>query len=205
MNLTSKGLLKVCISAPGVIVGLACLYLISLGWPYAASTAAWVQAIGSVLAIIAAIWIADRGHQRDRERALLDALIGEAAAARLAECVAHEAASAVLGLGAQWESGLFLGGNISTLRIEQVDNTFRALIQQPVPPRIVSTLFIAIGEVAEAFVDIKRWQLLGAPDDWRDVLQRRASTIYSCRLTFELEYERLASLTGVPFIKRMGV
>lgn len=69
-----------------MLAALACLALVQwLGWSRLLdilmhpATASWVQAVGSIAAIGAAIWISHRQHERDREARVQEALEKEVA------------------------------------------------------------------------------------------------------------------------------
>lgn len=66
MELNGKVVLMGLVSPLGVVCILVVVWLISMGWPYGEVAAAWVQAIGSVVAIFTA-WIFPYVHDLKRE------------------------------------------------------------------------------------------------------------------------------------------
>lgn len=201
------GSIKRYINVPNVSFGLAVAFVIALGWPWEEEAAAWVQAFGSIAAIIAAFLVADRSHAKDRESARLAALENDLRAAKLAESAAFEAACSVFGIKVQLASGAIPlnAGGISTLRLNEADKTLRSLLTQPLSPGVIGCIFIIINELAEVFLEIKSWGPLG-PQNYNEArrgLLHRHSTVMSCRLTIEQDYLRIASLSGAPVTIRV--
>ncbi|MEK8080735.1 hypothetical protein [Pseudomonas sp. XK-1] len=186
------------VSPPAAFLAISLYFL-----PWSAVTApAWVQAFGSIAAIVAAFLVAERSHARDRESARMASLENDLRAAKLVESAAHEAASSVQGIYVQLQSGsAFLHRDgISTLRLIEADKTLRSLLTQPLSPGVIGCIFIIINHLAEVFLEIKQWPALGPSnlEVARGNLLKRQWAISDCRSTIEQDYLRIAGLIGTP-------
>ncbi|MCL6692279.1 hypothetical protein M8R19_26680 [Pseudomonas sp. R3.Fl] len=182
---------------------IAAVWVWSLPWE-SNNAPGWVQAIGSVLAIGAAIWIAERTHNRDRTRSERSALLEEVRVAWLAECATYEAMAAVYSLQDQLNEGRLLSDKgIHLARLEQAGEMLRAILTQQLPHRLVNTTFQAISYVAEVVSAVAGWSPILPSEHCEVILQRHATSIGECRVTIEQEYRRLAQQAGVAFTQRI--
>ncbi|MGF0336749.1 hypothetical protein [Ectopseudomonas toyotomiensis] len=123
--------------------------------------AAWVQAVGSITAIGAAIWISERGHRRDREIANQAKLDELCRVVGLAERGVYECFLAL-----QTLSG---GSPIHTYlaRIEQSAEILRMVFMEQLPYETASDVCSALAHVAEIKREVCIWVDTEFPDDWK--------------------------------------
>lgn len=183
-------LLKGLCASPVVVV--AAYGLICLPWD-SNNAPLWVQAIGSVGAILVAVWVTDRGHRHQLEAAKLKALADDSQAAWVCECAFREVVSA---LGEASDGDLFRMPGIMSSRVQRSGETLRQLLGQRVPHRLVDTVFTAIAEVEGAATDIALLRNSDAIEDYARFFQQRIATMRALQTTCQTEHLRLARLSG---------
>lgn len=109
--------------------------------------AAWVQAVGSIAAIIGAFMVAQRTHQLERQLKAEEALQEEVDALYFAEHAAYEAYSAVHKVAGYATSAPYM---IGLARLEEVQYTLRNLLKRSLPVEVCSSIFVAQEQVSEA-------------------------------------------------------
>ncbi|WP_137822151.1 hypothetical protein [Pseudomonas sp. D(2018)] len=144
MGISFSWMVKFVLSVPGVVSLLALGYLVYLGAPYSEVGAAWVQAVGSVLAIIVAVVVANHESKarareaRQQDRETLKKVIG----------VVRFVTEAQRGVGNILIEG-FLRGADTSHAFEILDES-ASLLEQ------VEFKQISVAEVALAWLEFKR-------------------------------------------------
>ena len=167
--------------------------------------AAWVQAVGSILAIVAAFLVANRAHELQRNAAHKVSLESEARAAYLAECAAFEAACAIKGCLDQGKNFLKTM-RVSDARIQESRRVLRNVLSQPLSGNTVHHIFLIQEQLSEVIAQIEIWnRTLGPTQDHLDDIKRRVRTVLACRKVINREYVDIANTAEVGVRHRMGV
>jgi len=157
------------------------LFVVLCHFGVESTAAAWVQAVGSVGAILTAVWVSERGHKRDRERAEKEAagectrLIG------LAERAVYEAVCAIEQLPivlADYIAGAAIQLNL--VRLEQVADILRGVILQPLPHSTAKNVFEVLAHVAELSTEVRSWSSINHPPDWRSRINAHFVVVNRC-------------------------
>lgn len=155
---------------------------------------AWVQAIGSVGAILVAIWISERGHKRDSEAEKKASYADLSRMAWVCECACQEAIFAL----AEASSGkLFTKEGLSSERVQRCADTVRGFLANDLPHRLVNTMFTVIAELESASNDIAMLRENIAVADYEEWFKPRIAVIKACQSMCQAEHLRLAKLAGI--------
>jgi len=166
--------------------------------------AAWVQAFGSIAAIVGAFLVAQRTHQLERKAKAEESTQLEVDALHFAENAAYEAYSSVhqaAGFAASAPYMIGLG------RMEEVRHTLRSLLSKPLPTDIFSWIFVVQEQVSEALNAAERVKKdFAAPGYFRqnDIqeLEYRRDTLADARRVIASLYWARAALAGIAYNPR---
>lgn len=205
-------------------VAVGILFLLFLAVLYAKwstnSVAAWVQAVGSVLAILAAVWVAEQSHRRDieradqahnreRQRAEQAERDEEIRFAWVAECAAAEIDSALERLVVDIHIGLPTDvTNMDVMRVQQSKEILSSLLLMKLPHPIVDKVFWE-ASIASSFLGLfEKWHRNPTSDTtqrnlramqveaYRDEAKKRWISIYN-------EYARLSREAGAQYTSKV--
>lgn len=166
--------------------------------------AAWIQAVGSIAAIVAAFMVANNAHERQVEGARRSAQESEARAAHLAECAAYEAILA-LGKCANYVWDPLTANSYSAVRLRESRRVLRGTLAQPLPNKVVSGIFSIQEELSETIGMLEGLGPLGANNEQIKEFKRRAKTSRVFYATIQQEYLAICSRAGVSATVRVGV
>lgn len=192
--------LKGLLASPILIVAVYCLFAIPWG---NAAAPNWVQAIGSIGAIAAALAVAEMGHRRERERVAREKLLEEVQLMLVADRTLAAAADSVdelsgvvLRANCSPESKEMIGVGLEAVR--QFSGMFRELALRNMPHSLVQSLVIASTELAAVVALTTKWQMSNQPPHMASYnLRQMASTIRAIRLKVEEHYRCAADQAGV--------
>jgi hypothetical protein len=166
--------------------------------------AAWVQAFGSIAAIVVAFLVAQRTHQLERKAKAEESTQLEVEALHFAENVAYEAYSAVHQAAGLAESAPYM---IDLGRLAEVRHTLRSLLNKPLPTLVFSSIFIVQTQVSEALSAAERVKNgFAAPgylkqNDIQE-LEHRRNKLSEARKVIAGLYWSKAALAGMTYNRR---
>ncbi|MED7670309.1 hypothetical protein GXB78_24185 [Pseudomonas moraviensis subsp. stanleyae] len=166
--------------------------------------AAWVQAFGSIAAIVGAFLVAQRTHQLERKAKAEESTQLEVDALHFAENAAYEAYSSVHQAAGLAESAPYM---IDLGRLEEVRHTLRSLLNRPLPTHVFSSIFIVQAQVSEALSAAERVKKGFAASGYlreNDIqeLEYRRSKLSDARKVIAGLYWNKAALAGVAYSRR---
>jgi hypothetical protein len=151
-----------------------------IDWP------AWVQAVGSVAAILVAIWISERSHKRDRERARQQEIDDTSRVVGLAERAVFEARLSVGGVkGSATKLASVSAEKVPLGRLRQAAEILRGVLLQPLPSDVAADVFAVLAHVAEVEAEVVKWAPLQLPGDWEDFVNGHSFAINSLHSNIE--------------------
>lgn len=195
-------LLKIALSPPGAFFIGGIAVLLFRQWP-TDNAAAWVQAFGSISAIVAAFMVANNAHRRQIEAARKASQESEARAAHLAECAAYEAVCALYRRAKEWDP--MTAKKHSTARLAESRRVLRNTLAQPLPNNIVSSIFRIQEELSETIVMVEEWGPLGPNQDQVQLLKKRARTAEIFYKTIQKEYLDISNRAGIAATVRANI
>ncbi|WP_308908491.1 hypothetical protein [Pseudomonas canadensis] len=203
VSFKTKNLYKIAVSPPGAFVVGVAVTSIARAWP-SEGAAAWVQAIGSIAAIVGAFMVAQRTHQMERKSKSEDSIRVEVEALCFAENAAYEAYSAVHQIA---EYALPRPSFISLSRLEEVRHTLRCLLNKPLPAEAFSSVFVVQEQVSEALSAAVRVTENYGDSSYEiykdsDELKRRRDNLMDARRVIAGLYWNKARIAGIPFSRR---
>lgn len=140
-------LLKAALSPPGALFIVVAIVLMFQRWTFD-NAAAWVQAIGSIGAIIGAFMVATRTHELERRKSREADLGVEIRAVSLAEGIVQEAVSALTTICSDFYRP---GETPSGLkRLESVHQALMIAISQPVSEQALKPTLKALQSVSHS-------------------------------------------------------
>ncbi|WP_146249887.1 MULTISPECIES: hypothetical protein [unclassified Pseudomonas] len=166
--------------------------------------AAWVQAVGSIAAIIGAFMVAQRTHQLERQLKAEEALQAEVDALYFAEHAAYEAYSAVHHVAEHATSAPYM---IGLARLEEARHTLRNLLKKPLPVEVCSSIFVAQEQVSEALSvasRVKESYRNNGYEVYKDAgeLEYRRNILWGARQTIAGLYWHKAECAGIDSYRR---
>ncbi|NMZ26026.1 hypothetical protein HBO40_00225 [Pseudomonas protegens] len=166
--------------------------------------AAWVQAVGSIAAIIGAFMVAQRTHQLERQLRAEEALQAEVDALYFAEHAAYEAYSAVHHVTEYATSAPYM---IGLARLEEVRYTLRNLLKKSLPVEVCSSIFVVQEQVSEALSVASRVKGSYEKNGYEvhrdaDELKRRREAIWGARKTIAGLYWHKAEVAEIDVYRR---
>lgn len=196
------GFIKRYLTVPGAVLVFAFTYLIMLAVNAGETGAAWVQAVGSVCAILVAIWISERGHQRDRDNAEEEAHAECSRLIGLAERAVYEAGLAISQLTDRVQEVQALAAERANLgRLEQAAEILRGLLLQPLPQLVAADVFAVLAHVAELAGEVSSWTPIRVPGDWRQVISAHSNAVNRHYTSIAAQYRLHESPAGAGVIK----
>lgn len=192
--------LKGLLASPVVV--LAVYFLLTLPWD-AEAAPGWVQAIGSIGAIAAALAVAELGHRRERERNARERLLSEVQLTFVAERALAAAADAVEEVCAAIARAKYSPDDFSVIgagldNARQFGVVIRELMLRDIPHSLVRSLVEASADLAFVISLVSKWKdSFDIPPAEPFQLRKKASAIRARRLKVEEEYRRLAGQAGV--------
>lgn len=166
--------------------------------------AAWVQAFGSIAAVVGAFLVAQRVHQLERMAKAVEATELEVDALRFAENAAYEAHASVnqaAGFAASAPYMIGLG------RLEEVRHVLRSLLNGPLPSSAFSLIFVVQEQVCEALSAAERVKKGFDTPQYRsqsDIqeLEYRRDSLANARKAIASLYWNNAALAGIAYNRR---
>jgi len=140
-------LLKIAVSPIGAFLIGGAVVLLFRQWP-ADNAAAWVQAVGSIGAIIGAFLVATRTHKLE-QRAIRYAELGvESKAVRFAERVVQDAANALLNTASRNHQADDAPSSLR--RMESVHQTLLLVMNQPANEQVLEPVLVTLKCISSA-------------------------------------------------------
>jgi len=166
--------------------------------------AAWVQAFGSIAAIVGAFLVAQRAHQLERKAKADEATQLEVDALHFAENAAYEAYSSVNQAAGFAVSAPYM---IGLGRLEEVRHTLRSLLSRALPNSAFSSIFVVQAHVSEALNAAERVKKGFETPGYRsqsDIqeLEFRRNALADARKTVAGLYWDRAELAGIAYDRR---
>ncbi|WP_158619160.1 hypothetical protein [Pseudomonas sp. KBW05] len=147
ISFKTRTLLKIAVSAPGAFVIGGATALMFRQWP-TDNAAAWVQAVGSIGAIIGAFMVATHTHKLERRASKDAGLDAEVKAVLLAEGIVKEASET---FSAVCRNANRSGETrVSSKRIESVHQALMLAISQPVSEQALKPVLKTLRSVSDA-------------------------------------------------------
>lgn len=188
-------ILKAVLAVVVVIGAAGAVLLIARRLPgLEATDAAWLQAVGSVGAILVAVWVAVSAHEKVREAAREDHYAEQSRVAWLCECACTEALNAL----AEAAAGDVLHGfKANSERVLRSAETMRAMLTQAIPNRLVAPMFQGIAAVEDAWSDIQMLRSSLAVPNSEDWFKPHIDLVRQTGMVCQKEHLRLARLGKV--------
>ena len=166
--------------------------------------AAWVQAIGSIGAIVGAFLIAQHTHRLERNAKAEETIQLEIDALHFAENAAYEAYSSVNQVAGFAVSAPYM---IGLGRLEEVRYTLRSLLSRPLPAEVFGAIFVVQEQVSEALNAAERVKKdINLPGYMRQgdaqELEHRRQVLSEARKIIAGLYWNKAALAGIPYDRR---
>lgn len=140
---------------------------------------AWFQAVGSVGAVVAAIWISERNHSRDRQAAEQAGRIEVFRVAGLAERAIYSAWQAVQGLPNDVEQVVRLRvETVNIGRLERATAVLMLVLQQRVTSEVATEVHAVLAHIAALSPRVESWRAMQIDTGWRDLLGGHANAIH---------------------------
>jgi len=203
ISFKTNTLLKVILSPLGAFFIGVVVTLVLRNWP-SEGAAAWVQAVGSILAIFAAFMVANHAHNRQVQAAKRASQEAECRAAHLAECAAYEATRALFGQAYQKRDRMRLV-QASHARLQESRRALRITLSKPLSNEIVSNIFKIQEELSEAIVMMEEWGPTGPDNAQIETLRTRAKTVQVFYKSIQQEYLDISAKAGVMATVRVGI
>jgi len=194
MNL-KKGimLLQANATVPGAVVLFAAMWVVMLAVKNGVTGAAWVQAVGSIGAILVAIWVSERSHKKARETEKAVSYAEQSRVAWICECACQEA---ILALQEGADGKLFRAEGITSERVLRAGETMRLMLDKAIPHRLVNPMFSGIAVIEQAWADIQSLRGSIGVADYQVWFLPHISSLEHTRVVCQTEHLRLAELAG---------
>lgn len=186
-------------------------WLFCLPWStYEIDWPAWVQTVGSVGAILVAIWISERGHARAVEREGRIELAENVRLYWVADTAANELDRSLSLLrdmvGAQF---VFDSTDPVYQQALHATDTLKHLLQQRLPYPLINHLFEAVSIASSTLLVVDSWHGKApiAKPEWAasfrfGVVEQNRQRLKICRTRIYTEYSELAKSAGVKLPQR---